>query len=77
MHQVSRPEPNVVSVLGADYYVQWECMGVGMSFFMPTTATASMVLKAIDHSVTTLGIRVVAHNRTEYGRYGVRVWRIS
>lgn len=70
-------EPNVITVLGADYFVQWERMGIGHSFFLPTTATAAMVLQAMRPNVKALGIEVVARNRTEYGRYGVRVWRIS
>lgn len=45
--------------------------------FLPTTVSAAEVLQALRPFANRMGMYLKAHNRCEYGRYGVRVWRIS
>jgi len=67
----------VIELLGIEYFVEWEHLSLGGSFFMPTTATDKMVRRILVPYERKLNIRLAAHNRSEYGRYGVRVWRLS
>jgi hypothetical protein len=59
-----------------DYFVQWEHLSIGASFFLPTTATKAQAHHALRPYARYLGIRLQVRNRCEYGRYGVRVWRV-
>lgn len=64
------------TLFGVDYFILWEYVSIGSSFFLPTTATAAQVLKALQPYARHLGIKLQTRNRCEYGRYGVRVWRV-
>jgi hypothetical protein len=64
------------TLLGVDYFILWDRLSIGASFFLPTTATQVQVLKALQPYARYLGIRLQTRNRCEYGRYGVRVWRV-
>lgn len=61
---------------GVDYFILWDRLTIDASFFLPTTATQAQVYRALLPYARHLGIRLQARNRCEYGRYGVRVWRI-
>ena len=71
-----RDEVRQFTLFGVDYYILWEHLGVGASFFLPTTATAQQAFVALKPYAQYLGIRLQVRNRCEYGRYGVRVWRV-
>lgn len=60
-----------------EYFIFWEQMSIGASFFLPTTATANQVLLRLKYRAQQLRITLRAQPRREYGRYGVRVWRID
>jgi hypothetical protein len=66
-----------IELHGVEYCIDWEKMGYGASFFLPTTATVEQVRIAIRRAVRAYGYRVELRLRREYGRYGVRVWRMS
>ena len=68
-------EVRVLDVFGARYYIVWEEVTVGASFFLPTTATAGQVLRALRPAAKHFDWEFAAHPRCEFGRYGVRVWR--
>lgn len=78
---MSQPPPlhehRVVVVHGVEYFVYWEHMPVGASFFLPTTATARQVMTALRPIAKGLRYRLLAQPRREYGRFGVRVWRVG
>ena len=82
MPQQTQPTPakrrdyRVVVLHGVEYFVFWEQMIPGASFFLPTTATTLQVKDAIRDAVKFYGYRVELRTRREYGRYGVRVWRM-
>lgn len=67
----------LVNVLGMDYFIQWEDLPRGGSFFMPTTATPAQVLVALRPHREHFNFTFEARARCEYGLYGVRVWRTS
>jgi len=66
----------VFSIHGVEYYIEWRKFGYGHSFFIPTTATPSQVKEVLKDTFTQLGFKTEIHARCEYGRYGVRVWRL-
>ncbi len=72
-------KPDYFTVHGVDYHVNWRRLQPGYSFFLKTPATAQQVLKSIRPSIAHLHLKytLVAHNRCEFGYYGVRVWRLS
>lgn len=59
-----------------DYFIFWDQLPIGGSFFMPTTATQTQAFKALQPYARHLRIGLQVRNRCEYGRYGVRVWRV-
>ena len=65
----------ILNVFGAEYYILWEELTVGSSFFIPTTATAAQVKKALRPAERYLDLALEVRQRCEFGRYGVRVWR--
>ena len=72
--------PDDVRVLhlhGADFYIQWERFDVGRSFFLPTTATPIQAREALKKAMRYLKLQVEIRSRCEYGRYGVRIWRVD
>lgn len=78
----SKPVPKPVADVrqftlhGVDYFIEWGRLSVGASFFLPTTATKSQAFAALQPYARHLGIHLQVRNRCEYGRYGVRVWRV-
>lgn len=61
---------------GVDYFIEWSRLAVGCSVFLPTTATKLQAFNALRPYAVRLGIQLVVRNRCEYGRYGVRFWRV-
>ena len=72
-----QPDLRVVEIHGIEYFIYWEQMTVGASCFLPTTATAKQVMAALRPVARTLNYKLKAQPRREYGRYGVRVWRMG
>ena len=70
------PEIRQFTLHGVDYFILWDRLSVGASFFLPTTATKQQAFEALQPYARYLGIQLQTRNRCEYGRYGVRVWRI-
>jgi hypothetical protein len=72
------PTPDVrqFTLHGVDYFIQWHLLSIGASFFLPTTATKAQAARALRPYARHLGIQLQVGNRCEYGRYGVRVWRV-
>ena len=66
----------VFAVHDVEYYIEWRKLGYGHSFFIPTTATPTQVKEVLTDTFKQLGFKVEIHARCEYGRYGVRVWRV-
>lgn len=74
------PVPDYIRILnihGIPYYIAWEEMLPGCSFFLKTTVTAKEVQKLLVKASAHYKITLKAHNRNEFGYYGVRVWRIA
>lgn len=68
-------EPRIVAICGVEYFIDWDALHVGASFFIPTVATPKQVLAALTPTMQALDIGLVAYPRVEYERYGARVWR--
>jgi hypothetical protein len=66
-----------VDVFGVLYYIRWEDLLPGHSFFIKTTAAARVVKRSIRPAETFLRVTLRAHPRCEFGYYGVRVWRVA
>lgn len=69
-------DPHLVNLAGTLFYIRWEHVGYGSSFFLPTTITPKQALAELRPIARHLGMKLIAHARCEYGRFGVRVWRI-
>jgi hypothetical protein len=67
----------IISLYGIDYYIEWEKMLPGRSFFLQTTATAKDVQKQLRPVEQYYNFKVKAVQRCEFGYYGVRVWRVA
>lgn len=65
----------VLNVFGAEYYIPWESLPRGGSFFIPTTATPKQVYLALRPAEEHLQIELEVRARCERGVLGVRVWR--
>lgn len=63
-------------VRGILYYIAWEELHPGCSFFMKTPAPARTVQKELTRVSKHLNMTLKAVNRVEFGCYGVRVWRL-
>jgi hypothetical protein len=74
--QAKRRELQSVTLHGVEYLIRWENMTLGSSFFLPTTATVQQVRTALREAARVYGYRIELRTRREYGRYGVRVWRM-
>lgn len=80
--KVPKPKPKlsddmrVLTLFGVEYYLQWERLEVGSSFFIPTTATPIQVRDALLPATRFLKFKIEVRARCEYGRYGTRVWRV-
>lgn len=69
-------QPDAVTIRGVDYYIYWDKVAPGCSFFLPTTVSAAEVMQVLRPFAYRMEMHLKAHNRCEYGRYGVRVWRM-
>lgn len=67
----------LIYLYGIPYYIAWEDLLPGYSFFLKTTATAIEVRKELRVAQKYFNIGLKAHARNEFGYYGVRVWRIN
>lgn len=77
---MARRVPDAVrhlTIYGVPYFIQWERLMPGHSFFLKTTASAAEVTKQLGRAEKHYRITLRAHNRCEFGFYGVRVWRIA
>lgn len=70
-------EHRVVVIHDVEYFIYWEQMTVGASFFLPTTATPVQAMAVLKPIARALNYKLKAQPRREYGRYGVRVWRMG
>ena len=66
----------MIHITGVDYFVYWDALPVGASFFLPSIATTAQVVAALEPVEQALNMTFAVHTRVEYGRYGTRVWRI-
>lgn len=79
MPRSSRPPPEIPDTFtlhGVDYFLDWRSLERGNSFFIPTTATPKQVKAVLKATYRHLPYTFELHTRCEYGRYGVRVWRL-
>lgn len=70
-------EYRFINLYDVEYYIMWERLGIGHSFFLKTTATAQEVKKKLKAYEDYLNIKLTTAQRCEFGCYGVRVWRIA
>jgi len=68
-------EIRVLNIFGAEYYIPWEDVTVGSSFFLPTTALASQVKKLLRPVEKYFDWALEVRQRREFDRFGVRIWR--
>jgi hypothetical protein len=59
------------------YYIAWEDLTPGGSFFIKTTAHVSEVRTELLPVIEYFGVNLKAVQRHEFGYYGVRVWRLA
>lgn len=71
-----KPDIRVVIIHDVEYFIEWSQLDVGHSFFLPTVATAKRVEVILKPVAAELDYRFGVLTRCEYGRYGVRVWRL-
>lgn len=69
-------DPRVLVLWGTEYFIPWDKVQPGSSFFIPTTATPMQVRQSLRPVERELGMKLVVRARREYGRYGARVWRL-
>lgn len=80
MHFKTQPIPDKVrclTIVGVQYFIYWEAMTVGASFFIPTTATVSLITPALKPVEEYFGYVLKAVTRCEHGMYGARIWRLA
>jgi hypothetical protein len=70
------PDLRLVTIADVDYFIYWERLGIGGSFFLPTLLPAKDVARALRPLEKKLKIALEVRTRCEYGAYGVRVWRV-
>lgn len=68
---------NDFTIAGITYYLEWDKLNIGGSFFLPCLSPARAVQGALTKHTRKAAIKLHTQNRCEYGRYGVRVWRIA
>jgi hypothetical protein len=70
-------ELRFIHIYGVDYYIPWEAMPPGSSVFLKTTAAAFEIRDQLARVNAHFGCRFAAHNRCEFGYYGIRIWRLT
>jgi len=68
--------PQVFTLVGVEYFLDWGQVAPGNSFFIPTVATIRQVKSVLNETCKDLPYTFIIRTRCEYGRYGVRVWRL-
>lgn len=71
------PGVRMINLHGAEFWIPWEDLAVGQSFFIKTPETAQNVLQKLEPAAKFFRYGLVANNRCEFGYYGVRVWRLA
>ncbi len=77
---VAKPVPDSVRHLllhDIYYYIEWEQMLPGHSFYLKTAALVDDVRAQLPAIEKHFKITLKAHQRCEFGHFGVRVWRIA
>jgi hypothetical protein len=69
-------EIRFLTIHGVRYWVPWERMLPGDSFFLKTAADAKTVAPLLNPAEAYFNYILVAATRCEFGYYGVRVWRM-
>ena len=69
-------ELRFIYIYGINYYIPWEAMPPGSSVFLKTTADAAEIKSQLARANNYFSCQFVAHNRCEYGYYGIRIWRL-
>lgn len=72
-----RVMPPIIHVFGIPYFISWDRVLPGCSFFLKTTASASEVKRVLRPYARRCNYELEAQNRCEFGYYGVRVWRLA
>lgn len=62
---------------GVPYYIAWEKLLPGYSFFLKTPAHYKLVQAELKRAEKHFDIVLRARQRCEFGFFGVRVWRIA
>jgi hypothetical protein len=76
----SQSIPDHIRILvldGVEYWIEWERLLPGCSFFLKTVMPAAQVQRHLRPAEEHLRIDLKAQQRHEMGFYGVRVWRIA
>lgn len=70
-------EIRFLDLYGVLYYIPWEEVHPGCSFFLKTPASVKDIRKELTRAGNYLNMRLRAVQRVEFGYYGARVWRID
>lgn len=76
---MDRTIPDDIRFLNVDgvlYYIEWEVLIPGASFFIPTVATDRMVAKSLRQAAEYFEYDFKVVSRCEHGVYGARIWRV-
>lgn len=65
-----------IDLYGILYFIEWEKLKPGYSFFLKTTASHRIVQKKLKPAEKYFNIILRARPRNEFGRFGVRVWML-
>lgn len=77
IQKFERRPPATFVLRGVYYAVDWDRMEPGASFFIKTTARATELTPILRTVRRIAGYELRAHNRCEFGYFGVRVWRLA
>lgn len=70
-------EIRFLTINGVRYYIPWEKLQIGDSFFLKTAANHTVVVPLLRPAEKHFRYTLVAATRCEFGYYGVRVWRMG
>jgi len=70
-------ELRYLNLYGVPYYIPWEELLPGYSFFLKTTATSAEIKRLLIPAEKHFRISLAVHPRVEFGYYGARVWRLA
>lgn len=69
-------EIRFLDLYGVKYFICWEKMKPGYSFFLKTTADYRLVQRELRRAEKYFSSTLCARPRNEFGYYGVRVWML-